>query len=234
MLIEQTQLQKKLECYLQLPCFLKINENRSTMIRLLEKKRERVTLSIHKMFLRAPEEIIEAVAHYVRGTRKNKRIYNQQIRFYIHENLSNYDFSHLVDQTSMTTKGKHYDLKKIYEDLNREYFQGTLHLHLTWYGDRKLKNSSRLTFGQYLMTLKLIKIHRLLDDVFFPEFFVSFIVYHEMLHAYVPAYIDSKGRFRIHSPEFKALEKQFKYYKDAIRWEKANKEKLFITPRIKK
>jgi len=221
------QFQKRLEKYLQFPCLLKINENRSTMIHLLERNRKEVRLSIHKMFLDAPENVIAAIAHYLRGTRKNRSLYDQEIKNYIHINLERFDYSHLLNKQELLTQGVFYDLEKIYHDINHQYFNSSLDLHLTWFGKRWAKNRSRIVFGQYLTTLKLVKIHRMLDDPFFPEFFVSFILYHEMLHAHVPATLDERGKCHIHGRAFKEQEKKFRYYREAIAWERANKDKFF-------
>jgi len=213
----------RLSDQLNLELELIIHENRWTMLNLLHKNRSYARLSVHKMFLEAPDSVILAIAHYVRGARPGPLL-----RHYIQSYLERSDYSHLLDQQKCLHQGDVYHLKSIYEDLNKKYFNNALDLSITWFGSlRKKKSRSRIIFGQYLAGLRLIKIHRMLDDPFFPEYFVAFVVYHEMLHSVVPGSLDGRGRYCFHSPAFKEQEKAFEQYQQAIAWEKTNKEKLF-------
>lgn len=218
--------QEKLSKLLDIQLELVVNENRSTMLSLLEKKRNRARLSIHRMFLNAPEDVISAIAHYVRGTRRPRK--DLIIRGYIQSNLPRYNYSYKINKDKLVSVGRYYNLKRIYDTLNKHYFQNKLDLDITWFGlSKRRQRRSRIIFGMYQDHLKLIKIHRIMDDPFFPDYFVRFVVYHEMLHEVVPGYVDEKGLFRIHGKEFKEREKQFEDYEKAILWEKKNKKQLF-------
>lgn len=94
--------QKKISRHLKFPLDLIVNENRSTMLSLLDRRR----LSMHRMFLEAPDEVIAAVAHYVRGTRRDKQRNQLVLRTFIQENLPRLDYSHLVNKKSLITKEK--------------------------------------------------------------------------------------------------------------------------------
>jgi len=214
----------RLAQHLKMDLELVVNENRSTMLNLLEKNRTFVRLSIHKMFLKAPDPVVSAIAHYVRGTRKENSI----LRLYIQEHLAQYDYTYLVNQNQLLHAGNNYNLKLLYDEINIKYFDCKLDLSITWYGkQKKSRNSTRITFGQYLAGLRLIKIHRILDDSFFPEYFVSFVIYHEMLHSVISGSLDARGRYCFHSAAFKRREKAFEHYWKAIEWEKNNKKQLF-------
>lgn len=209
--------------HLRLNLDLVINENRSTMLSVLEKTPWFARLSIHKMFLDAPDPVILAIAHYVKRTRKDRKHYNLVLRTFIQEHLLRTNYTHLVNHQSLDQDGDVYQLKNMYEQINRDYFENRLHLSITWFGNQKRQRRARITYGQYLDGLRLIKIHRMLDNSFFPEYFVSFIIYHEMLHAVVPGHVDRKrGRYCFHSQEFKRQEKEFKQYHKAVEWEKQN------------
>ena len=91
------------------------------------------------------------------------------------------------------------------------------------------KGRSRLTLGQYIDTLKLIKIHRHLDSVFVPRYVADYVIYHEMVHAVCPAYVDAQGITRIHTAEFKKQEKRFVEYDRATRWLLQNRNKFFTS-----
>lgn len=219
---------ERLGQYLKLRVDVIVNENRSTMLSLLEKKRDRVRLSIHHMFLDAPEEVISAIAQYVRGSRKptGKEII---LRTFIHQKLSRLDGSHLVNKKKLSADGEVYQLDKLFSSVNKQYFGDRLDLQITWFGERRQEVKSRITFGQYYDHLRLIKIHRMLDDPFYPEFFVSFVIYHEMLHSVVPGYFNEKGQLRIHNSEFKKQEKAFAQYQETVAFEKKIKKIFFPT-----
>lgn len=184
-------------------------------------------LSVHKMFLTAPDSVLEAIVHYIQGKTHERRKHALTLRVYIQEHLAQNDYSHLLDPRKLVKRGTHYDLDAIYQDLNRTYFNDQLSLEITWYGRKMQRPKRRVTFGQYLDGLRLIKIHRMMDDPFFPSYFVEFIVYHEMLHAVVPGSAGRGDRFLFHTKEFKRREKEFAEYAKALTWEKKNKGVLF-------
>ncbi|MFZ0565115.1 MAG: SprT-like domain-containing protein [Chlamydiales bacterium] len=206
---------------------LRINDNRFTMLNLLERKRNYARLSLHRMFLKAPDPVVSAIAHYVRGRAKNQHLQNTILRRYIQENLPHYAYTQRAKKETLAQAGCIYNLKTLFDELNHHYFNDELDLQITWYGKKGRRNRSQLVFGQYQESLKLIKINRILDDPFFPDYFISFIVYHEMLHAVVPGFVDERGWYRTHGAAFKARERHFKQYNEAIAWEKKNKVHFF-------
>ncbi len=134
----------------------------------------------------------------------------------------------MVDQSKLQTEGKVYHLKKIYDFLNKEYFNERLNLLITWFETPPShKQRRRMTFGLFYDPLRLIKINKLLDDQFFPEYVVSFVIYHEMLHAACPSYVDEKGLHRIHNKEFKKKEELFHYFDEAQNWIRTHQSDLF-------
>lgn len=216
---------KRIEQALDIRLELIVNENKSTMLSVLDKRRGAARLSMHKMFLDAPENVIAAIVEYVRGKYRRKEKDNI-IRGYIQSNLGRFNYAHKLKPAKLDSAGKIYDLQAIYNETNEQYFEGKLNLAITWFGTLR-PSRSRMIFGQYFDHLKLIKIHRLLDDPFYPEYFVRFVIYHEMLHDVVPGYLDSRGFFRTHGPEFKRREKLFVDYEQADAWEKEHRKHFF-------
>jgi hypothetical protein len=197
-------------------CDLIINENHSNMLAVLGRGPDWARISIHRMFLEAPESVINAIARYVAACDKSAF---SLIRAYITANVHRFNYSHRVNPRLLEARGEVYNLQKIYDKINAEYFEDRLRLMITWQNRLPKKNCSRIVYGQYFQTLRLIKINRLLDDAYFPNYFVSFVVYHEMLHHAIPHYVDENGITKIHSIEFKEREKQFKHYRKAKEWE---------------
>jgi hypothetical protein len=167
---------------------------------------------------------MEELACYLR---RERRMISPSVKAFIEYNLQKLDYSHQLDASKLTSQGNVYNLKQMYQSLNKEYFQDQLDLYITWFGKPVLKNRSRVTFGLYHDPLRLIKIHRLLDSPSFPEYVVSYVIYHEMVHHVCPGYIDEKGMNRIHSRKFKMEERKFRHYDLAQSWIKEHQAFLF-------
>lgn len=218
-----TKLQKLLESHAGKKLQLKINDNRSTMLSV-KWEPDHTKVSLHWMFLGAPKNIMQALACYLRGDQKSL---SPSIKAYIEENLQKLDYSSELNLKQLDTVGTYYNIKKIYDSLNREYFNQSLKLHITWFGSGRLPSSNRITFGLYYDPLKLIKISRFLDNPRVPAYFVEYVIYHEMLHFACPTYVDDRGIKQIHSKEFREREKQYRHFSKAQKWIQDNHNYLF-------
>lgn len=216
-------IQEELENQVGKKLQLKINDNRSTMLSV-KWEPDCTKVSLHRMFLKAPKNIMDELCCYLRRERKDLA---PNVKAYIERNLQSLDYSYQLDLRKLHTKGQVYDLQKIYDDLNHEYFNNELNLFITWFGKAKRSSSNRVTFGLFHDPLRLIKINRLLDSPNFPPYFVAYIIYHEMLHYVCPTFIDEKGVKQIHSKSFKEREKQFRYFHLAQKWIKDNQQYFF-------
>lgn len=215
--------QKELEFRSGKKLRVKINDNHSTMLSVRWES-DCAKVSLHRMFLQAPGNVMQALACYLKGEEK---FLAPSIKAFIEDNLKNLDYSHEIDSSKLITQGAYYNLQKLYNELNEEYFNNKLNLHITWYGKPYHRGRNRVTFGLYHDPLRLIKIHRLLDSPSFPHFLISYVIYHEMIHHVCPSYVDSNGQHRIHSKEFKELEAKFSHFNQAQRWIKEHHEYLF-------
>lgn len=112
----------------------------------------------------------------------------------------------------MNHQGEHYNLKEIYDEINRAYFDDTIDLDLRWFGSKTLRPRRSLLLGSYHRKKRLIKIHRLLDQTHVPSYFIHYIMYHEMLHHVEPPLERLGRRRRIHHGGFRSREKEFKDY----------------------
>lgn len=203
---------------------VKINDNRSTMLSV-KWEPHCTKVSMHRMFLDAPRNIMQDLACYLR---RESKIISPTVKAFIEDNLKKLDYSYQVDSKKLYIQGNVYNLQRIYNDLNQEYFNNNLDLSITWFGKPMQRNRSRVTFGLYHDSLRLIKIHRILDSPGFPDYFVSYVIYHEMVHHVSPPYIDEKGVNRVHSREFKIQERKFRYFDLAQEWIKEHQAKLFF------
>lgn len=222
-MMQEETFQQKLEREIGKKLKLKINNNRSTMLSI--KWEPGCThVSLHKFFLKAPENVMDGLACYIR--RKGKEM-APEVKKFIDDSTKKLDYSKCIDPENLVVKGKNYNLQKIMQELNQKYFDNKVRLNITWYGTPNKKNKSLVTFGLYEDILKLIKINRVLDNPKYPNYLVSYVIYHEMLHHVCPPYVDKLGRNRIHNKEFKAREVLFHEYDLAQEWIKKNINHFF-------
>jgi predicted metal-dependent hydrolase len=112
-----------------------------------------------------------------------------------------------------SSRGKTYDLDRIFSKLNRRYFEGTLSKPTITWSQRK----TRSILGHHDRVHDTITISKSLDSAQVPEWFVEYILYHEMLHIKHPARL-IKGRRYYHTPAFRLDERRFARYEDAQGW----------------
>lgn len=107
-------------------------------------------------------------------------------------------------------KGRVYDLRVIFEDLNFRYFHGLMaQPQLGW-----SVRPSRTTLGHYDPSHHAIVLSSLLDSDKAPEVIVRFVMFHEMLHLRYPT--EHRGARRcVHTKEFKLAEKEFEQFDEA-------------------
>jgi len=182
------------------------------------------TVSLHQMFLQAPKDVLQSLVQYL--SRKQKTM-APDVKAYMTDALRKLDYSHLLDPSKLDVEGEVYNLQEIYDEVNDLYFGNKVKLNITWFGAHVHKNRSRVTFGLYHDQMKLVKINRVLDRISVPDYVVSFVIYHEMLHHVCPPYVDENGVNRIHNKAFKRREKQFLYYAEAEDWIDKNRDRFF-------
>ena len=123
--------------------------------------------------------------------------------------------------------GEHYNLKEIYDRVNAEYFENQIDVPIKWFGNKEAKPKTKITLGSYHLHKKEIKINRVLDQSHVPDYFISFIVYHEMLHHVFPPLKKKNIKRRIHHPEFVQMEKQFEHYDQVKQFRQTIKKDWF-------
>ena len=126
-------------------------------------------------------------------------------------------------QFEFSTEGRHFDLQAIYNRINARYFRNRLRSYtITWGRRRRRRPASYIVFGSIQEEDRIIRIHPLLDREFVPRWYIEYVVYHEMLHAFVPDKHDTAGKRVIHHEGFLKRERKFRHYQAAIQWEQEN------------
>ncbi|WP_082362467.1 hypothetical protein [Chondromyces crocatus] len=212
---------RRLELATRCPVLLSVTDNFREM---LSSSREGGVLRarVHHMFLDAPAPVQEALVRYlVDQDREGSLVVGQ----YIDQNGYRIRACRPVS-TPVRTQGKTHDLLQLYQKVNHTYFGGTMDALITWGRRGKAQKPRRtIKLGSYSAVERLIRIHPALDRPWVPRYFVSYVIYHEMLHHVIPCG-QEHGRRILHPPEFLARERMFRHFERAIAWEKAHVSRL--------
>jgi hypothetical protein len=145
---------------------------------------------------KAPQALVAPYLNYARSNRTRSRI--SQMR------------RGRVRLASTGPRGRHFDLEKMFEQLNDKYFEGSLRRpHINW-----STRSWRRQFGCYDPGPNQILLNRRMDHPAVPQVAVEYVLYHEMLHVKHPTR-RSGCTLLSHSPEFRAEEKLFGQFAQA-------------------
>ena len=110
-------------------------------------------------------------------------------------------------------QGTHYNLDQVFGDLNVRYFNDSLiKPTLSW-----SQTETARTLGHHDHVHDTIVISKSLDSTKIPRWVLEYVVFHEMLHARYPPRV-SAGRTSYHGREFRAAEKQFERFEEAVEW----------------
>jgi len=194
------------------PVFLTLTDNSTSMISVREKQ-DSISVRIHRIFLKADNEVLDEVVRFIKKKRGKTPVIKQFIRQ--HQSFLKERKSRTI---TINPNGKLYNLTDIFNSLNSEYFNNSLSVFITW-GKRSPRYAvKKRTLGNYQKKTNTIRINPILDSRKVPRYVIEFIVYHEMLHAAIDTVLKN-GRRRIHSKEFKNRERKYKNYHKAIEWE---------------
>ena len=186
-----------------------------------------LAVRLHRAFVGAPEGVLGAVAQLIDGeadaealTRCRKILRRWTERFWDENGAPK---RRLVLQPV----GRTLDLREIRDDINRRFFDGQVSVLIAWSrvlpGTVCRRRSIRL--GSYQEETNVVRVHPALDHPDVPRYVVESIVYHEMLHADLPAVVKN-GRRHVHTPEFRRRERLFPDYRRAKSWIRRNLKRL--------
>jgi len=183
---------------------------------------------LHHMFEGADELTLEAIGRYL--AKRDVRA-AEYLRDYVADNRDRIR-RRVQRRIALHPVGRHHDLGAIFSEINARYFDDAVQAHVGWGTHGRAKGSRRrrrsIKLGSYLARGALIRVHPALDAAWVPRFFVEYIVYHEMLHHVVQAPVRG-GRRNLHGAEFKARERMFERYVDALAWEREHLERLLAS-----
>ena len=209
---------------------LRITNNTSTMMTLrYESAGRRALVGLHHMFLEAPDDIRKALSAWI--VKPSARVPGKKLEAYIAERR-HLIASRTVKPAVLRTQGLFFDLAALYHDVNATSFSNEVAAPITWGKMPSLRRRRSIRFGSYSPGENLIRMHPLLDQEFVPQYFVRYIVFHEMLHAHMGIEETATGRRKIHPPEFRRREAAYPDFERALAWmqDEKNLRRLLRAP----
>ncbi|HTQ61243.1 MAG TPA: SprT-like domain-containing protein [Candidatus Solibacter sp.] len=147
---------------------------------------------------KAPRGLVQAYLEYARSDRTRGRISRMR--------------RGRVRLASTGPQGRHFDLERMFEELNKKYFEGVLQRPQVGWSTR----GWRRQFGCYDPGPNQILLNRRMDRPGVPQVAVEYVLYHEMLHVKHPTR-RSGCSLVSHSRDFRAEEKRFAEFERARR-----------------
>ncbi|MBF0345286.1 MAG: DUF45 domain-containing protein [Nitrospirae bacterium] len=188
---------------------LKVTNNSTSMLSVKSSVKSAV-IRINQIFLDADVDVIDEIGAFLKNTKGKTPL----IRQYINKSVDS--IRNVVDKKITTIhQGKHYNLLSLYNNINEEYFSGAVKAIITW-GKKSAKQRVKTRrLGSFHNPSNVIRINTVLDKSTIPPYVIEYVVYHEMLHAYIGVAMINGKRY-IHTIEFKRREMLFREYTRAV------------------
>lgn len=198
---------------------VRVGQARSHVLRFRRVGNGETTVNMSAFFLEAPAEIRAAVAAWMRSGRR-ARLATRALDEWIRAEIPKLAPSPRR-AIRLQTKGRVHDLESLALPLWEQFPQlAGRRPGLTWGAAVSRPHRRRtLRLGSYHERTHLIRVHKALDRESVPDWFVRYILFHELLHAELGIRRGAKRRV-IHGPEFRRREREYSDYARAIAWER--------------
>ncbi|MGH9742933.1 MAG: M48 family peptidase [Candidatus Acidiferrum sp.] len=191
----------------------------ASLVLTIRRREDVVHVRLSDLLRRAPLAVLEGAAALLLARVYRRRAGRELIEPYLNYARSNRTRGRItrmrrgrVRPASSGPQGRHFDLEKMFVELNEKYFAGGLERpHLGW-----SMRGWRRQFGCYDPGPDQILLNRRMDHREVPRVAVEYVLYHEMLHVKHPTR-RSGCSLVSHSNEFRAEEKRFAEFDRARR-----------------
>jgi Protein of unknown function DUF45 len=183
----------------------------SSLVLTIRRREEAVYVRFSDLLRRAPLAVLEGASALLLARVYRRRAPAALVRPYLDYARSHRTRDRIsrmrrgrVRPASTGPRGAHFDLHKLFDQLNEKYFAGSLQRpHIGW-----SSRTWRRQFGCYDPGPNQILLNRRMDHPRVPQLAVEYVLYHEMLHVKHPTR-RSGCSLVSHSREFRAEEKRF-------------------------
>jgi hypothetical protein len=183
----------------------------SSLVLTIRRREEVVIVRLSDLLRRAPLSVLEGAAALLLARVYRRKAPASLVEPYLVYARSNRTRSRMnrmrrgrVRPAAADPRGVHFDLAKIFDELNGKYFDGQLQRpHIGW-----STRSWRRQFGCYDPGPNQILLNRRMDHLSVPQCAVEYVLFHEMLHVKHPTR-RSGCSLVSHSRQFREEEKRF-------------------------
>jgi hypothetical protein len=223
----------------RLDCPVQVAYGRSCTVPIQTRWRGRdgLVVRMHTMFALAPEEVRDAVARWIANGRRARRACERLDRW-IEERLREVPRAERRSTIVIRPHGRHYHLERLADPLWPRFFATDFGANdqkarpaVTWGKAARSRSRHSLRLGSYAQELHLVRLHPVLDQPAVPEWFVRFVLFHEILHAALPPVRGADQRWIHHGPQFRRRERAHPDYARATAWEDANLTRMIRSAR---
>jgi len=207
--------QEALKAQLRHPCEVVYGRSRTTPVQVLQDDDRVTRIRLHRFFEAAPGEVVESLGRWIQVGRRARRA-SRLLDDWIAAQLA---ILPGPDPARLRPQGVVYDLARLTQEVTRSHVPELLEQPpgVTWGPRRRSRSRQTLHLGSFNPQTRVIRIHPVLDHGSVPEFFVRFVLFHELLHAALPAR-PGQGHCH-HPPEFRKRESDHPDYAAAVRLE---------------
>lgn len=205
-------------------------------VRTLREPRGALEIRLHKLFGEAPPHVHGAVASWIRSGSRAPRAC-AQLDAYIAEILRRVPPT--AARRALVPRGEHHDLERLAKELMAgelaaEFPDGSERPHIGWGRRAPSRTRRSLRLGSYDADGRLVRIHPVLDQPAVPDWFVRYVVFHELLHAVFPVERGADDRWIHHGRAFRRRERAYPDHRRALSWERAHLNALIRSARTGK
>jgi predicted metal-dependent hydrolase len=219
---------------LGLPVEVRYGRARTDVVSARREPRSRMLrVRLNAMFADAPPAVQEALGAWLRSGRRARKS-AAALDAWIEVRLSRLHREEPSD-LALEPRGRHHDL----DALARELAHGELLADLerrgglpriTWGRVRRSRSRRALRLGSFEFASRVVRIHPVLDQAGVPQWFVRYVLFHELLHAALDEPRQGSRRV-LHGPQFRSREREYVDFQRARAWETAHIDALIRSAR---
>jgi len=204
------------------PVHLTITDNAYSVISI-RPSTDGYNIRLHHMFLEADGDILTSLAHFIKSRRKRSP---SVLRTFVKANSTKMKKSaRRSRRTVLRHRGRFFDLKRLFDEVNSEYFENDIDCLITWGANRRVRNQNSIKLASYSDRTKTIRVNPALDNRYVRRYVVKGIIYHEMLHHYLGVETHN-GRKIAHSKAFRHFEARYRHHRKLQAWKQKNLHRL--------
>lgn len=176
-----------------------------------------VELRLHRHFLDADDQVLEALANLGSGVGAARRRARAALRTW----WTGLDHPEVPPSAArpvrIRTRGQSHDLEPLLRAVQADHFP-EIAAAISWSRGSHAPRRRTIRLGSWDQRRALVRIHPALDRPWVPAWVIETIIHHELAHGAAPPRPGSGRRRHVHHAEFRELERQHPRASEAERW----------------